>query len=66
MHAHTLNFSPFTNLLLRALCMNHINVDALVHQLVEQLPGSLYGLHEHQHGGHKALHRGDEKRHEGL
>lgn len=59
-------YSSFTNLLLCALGVNHIYIDALVHQLVEQLSGSPYGLHKHQHGRHEPLRRRDEMIREGL
>lgn len=42
-------------LLLRALGMDHVHVDAFVHQLVKELSCSLYGLNKHQHGGEETL-----------
>lgn len=42
-------------LLLCTVGVYDVHVDALVHQLVEELSCSLYRLYKHQHGGQKPL-----------
>lgn len=42
-------------LLLSALSVDHVYVDAFIHQLVEELPCSLYRLYKHQHWRQEAL-----------
>lgn len=46
---------PQTDLLLRAIGMDHVDVDAFVHQLMEKLPGSIDGLDKDQHRRQEAL-----------
>lgn len=47
--------SDFIYLLLGAICMNDINIYALVHQLMKQLPRSIYRLDKHQHRRQETL-----------
>lgn len=42
-------------LLLCAVCVDYIHVDAFIHQLMEKLPCPFYSLNKHQHGRQEAL-----------
>lgn len=47
--------SVCVDLLLCALCVDHVYIDAFIHQLMEKLPRSLYRLYKHQHGRQETL-----------
>lgn len=53
-------------LLLRTIRMDHVYVDAFVHQLVEELPCSINGLNKHQHWRQEALKSKDKQTKENL
>lgn len=55
-------WSACAYLLLCAVCVDHVHIDAFVHQLVEKLPRSVYWLHEHQHGRQETLKKKKECR----
>lgn len=48
-------FGVLLHLLLRAVCMDHIHIDAFINQLVEKLPRSFYSLNKHEHGRQETL-----------
>lgn len=48
-------------LLLCSFSVDHVDIDPFIHQLVEKLPRSLYGLNEHQHGRQETLEHKEEK-----
>lgn len=50
-----------TNLLLRAVGVDHVHVDAFVDQFVEKLSSSIDGLDEDQHRGQEALKSTEER-----
>jgi hypothetical protein len=43
------------NLSLRAFSVDDVDIDAVVHELVEQVPSAFDGLHKDQHGRFDAL-----------
>lgn len=50
--------SVFVYLLLCALCVDDIYIDAFIDQLMEKLPCSFYRLNKHQHGRQEPLKHG--------